>query len=78
MGEWLNQQIANLPKYRKVLLHVRVVPIPLHSPVAQLAEQLTVNQRVVGSNPTWGACTSNSVRLECLLAKQNVRGSNPL
>ena len=25
----------------------------LHAPVAQLAEQLTLNQRVVGSSPTW-------------------------
>ena len=26
-----------------------------HSPVAQLAEQVAVNHRVGGSNPSWGA-----------------------
>ena len=27
----------------------------LHSPIAQLVEQLTVNQWVAGSSPAWGA-----------------------
>ena len=45
----------------------RLVSPPCHSPVAQLAEQVTVNHRVRGSSPRWGATLDSSAN-RCLTA----------
>lgn len=65
------RRFHNLKKF----LNCFVVLFPTtkrHSPVAQLAEQPTVNRQVIGSSPLTGAWNAKTTFVNILLAFHNI------